>query len=104
MGLRTECVAGVKDMRFQVLMPDVLHWLGVKKIDRFVSMSNMQYDSVVNSGIPIHERVEIPDEMMPQDSRVEIDAKIADGYFSNKAVTEETLQETTGRSGDDIQH
>ena len=29
----TEKVAGVKDMRFQALMPDVLHWLGVKKID-----------------------------------------------------------------------
>ena len=27
--LRTECVAGVQDMRFQELMPDVLHWLGV---------------------------------------------------------------------------
>ena len=27
--VRTECVAGVQDMRFQELMPDVLHWLGV---------------------------------------------------------------------------
>ena len=27
--LRTECVAGVQDMRFQELMPDVLHWLGI---------------------------------------------------------------------------
>ena len=26
---RTECVAGVQDMRFQELMPDVLHWLGL---------------------------------------------------------------------------
>ena len=26
---RTECVAGVQDARFQQLMPDVLHWLGV---------------------------------------------------------------------------
>ena len=33
---RTECVAGVQDMRFQELMPDVLHWLGITKIDRFV--------------------------------------------------------------------
>jgi GTP cyclohydrolase II len=39
--LRTENVAGVKDMRFQALMPDVLHWLGITKIDRFMSMSNM---------------------------------------------------------------
>ena len=42
---RTECVAGVQDMRFQELMPDVLHWLGITKIDRFVSMSNMKYDA-----------------------------------------------------------
>ena len=26
---RTECVAGVQDARFQQLMPDVLHWLGI---------------------------------------------------------------------------
>ena len=30
---RTECVAGVQDMRFQELMPDVLHWLGIRRID-----------------------------------------------------------------------
>ena len=29
---RTECVAGVQDMRFQELMPDVLHWLGISKM------------------------------------------------------------------------
>ena len=34
----TEMIAGVKDMRFQALMPDVLHWLGVKKIDNMISM------------------------------------------------------------------
>ena len=44
---RTECVAGVQDMRFQELMPDVLHWLGIKKIHRLVSMSNMKYDAIV---------------------------------------------------------
>ena len=57
---RTECVAGVQDMRFQELMPDVLHWLGITKIDRFVSMSNMKYDAVVRSGIRIVERVADP--------------------------------------------
>jgi GTP cyclohydrolase II len=41
---RTESVAGVKDARFQALMPDVLHWLGITKIDRFISMSNMKYE------------------------------------------------------------
>ena len=34
---RTECVAGVSDMRFQELMPDVLHWLGITRIDRLVA-------------------------------------------------------------------
>jgi len=48
---RTECVAGVQDMRFQELMPDVMHWLGITKIDRFVSMSNLKYDAIVKSGI-----------------------------------------------------
>lgn len=28
-------------MRFQALMPDVLHWLGIQKIDNMVSMSDM---------------------------------------------------------------
>lgn len=36
----------------------------------------MKHDAIVESGIPIHERVPIPDEMIPEDSRVEIDAKI----------------------------
>ncbi len=27
---RTECVAGVQDARFQQLMPDVVHWLGLR--------------------------------------------------------------------------
>ena len=41
----TELIAGVKDMRFQALMPDVLHWLGIKKIDNMVSMSDMYVPS-----------------------------------------------------------
>lgn len=79
---RTECVAGVQDMRFQELMPDVLHWLGIRKIHRLVSMSNMKYDAIVGSGIEVGERVNIPDELVPADARVEIDAKMAAGYFT----------------------
>jgi GTP cyclohydrolase II len=56
---RTECVAGVQDARFQQLMPDVLHWLGITRIDRLMSMSNMKYDAMVESGIEIGERVAI---------------------------------------------
>ncbi|KAI5813122.1 GTP cyclohydrolase II [Pyronema omphalodes] len=76
---RTVNIAGVKDMRFQALMPDILHWLGITKIDRMLSMSNMKYEAIVNQGIEIGERVPIPDDMIPADSRVEIDAKIHAG-------------------------
>ena len=55
--LRTECVAGVQDMRFQELMPDVLHWLGIRKIHRLVSMSNDKYDAITGSGIEVGERI-----------------------------------------------
>lgn len=48
-------------MRFQALMPDILHWLGITKVDRMLSMSNMKHDAIVEQGIPIHERVPIPD-------------------------------------------
>ncbi|KAH8555721.1 GTP cyclohydrolase N terminal-domain-containing protein [Umbelopsis sp. PMI_123] len=103
--LRTECIAGVKDMRFQALMPDVLHWLGIQKIDRMMSMSNMKHDAIVGAGIPILERVPIPDEMIPADSRVEIDAKIASGYFSSsQALTNDDLAKVKGRDWEDIEH
>jgi GTP cyclohydrolase II len=79
---RTECVAGVQDMRFQELMPDVLHWLGIRKIHRLVSMSNTKYDAIVGSGVEVAARVNIPEELIPADARVEIDAKVAAGYFT----------------------
>ncbi|KAK5064939.1 putative GTP cyclohydrolase [Exophiala bonariae] len=102
---RTENIAGVKDMRFQALMPDILHWLGIKKIDRMLSMSNMKHDAIVDQGIPILERVPIPDDMIPEDSRVEIDAKIHAGYFTTgKVMTMAELNAVQGRSWDDIEH
>jgi GTP cyclohydrolase II len=79
---RTECVAGVQDARFQQLMPDALHWLGITRIDRFVSMSNMKYDAITSSGIDIGTRVPIPPDMVPPDAQVEIAAKIAAGYLT----------------------
>jgi GTP cyclohydrolase II len=86
---RTECVAGVQDMRFQELMPDTLHWLGISKIDRFVSMSNVKYEAIVRSGIQIVDRVAIPHELIPADARVEMDAKRAAGYYSEAPVPDE---------------
>ena len=84
---RTERVAGVQDARFQELMPDVFHWLGVTRIDRFVSMSNLKYEALERRGIDIGERVPIPDELVPQDARVEIDAKKAAGYYVDQRVS-----------------
>ena len=79
-------------------MPDILHWLGIKKIDRMLSMSNMKHDAIVESGIKIVERIPIPEDMIPDDSRVEIDAKINAGYFTTgKAYTMEELAQVRGR-------
>ncbi|SIR30534.1 GTP cyclohydrolase II [Pseudacidovorax sp. RU35E] len=95
---RTECVAGVQDMRFQELMPDVLHWLGIRKIHRLVSMSNMKYDAITGSGIEVGVRVNIPDDLIPADARVEIDAKMAAGYFTpGKVPGADELKATRGR-------
>jgi GTP cyclohydrolase II len=79
---RTECVAGVQDARFQQLMPDVVHWLGLKRIDRFVSMSDMKHDALTSQGIEIVERIPIPDDLVPADAHVEIAAKKAAGYYT----------------------
>ncbi len=95
---RTECVAGVQDMRFQEWMPYVLHWLGIRKIHRLVSMSNMKYDAITGSGIEVGERVNIPDELVPADARVEIDAKMAAGYFTPGPVPDaDALKQVRGR-------
>jgi GTP cyclohydrolase II len=96
---RTECVAGVQDMRFQELMPDALHWLGITKIDRFISMSNMKHDAIVRAGIEIVTRVPIPDDLIPEDARVEMDAKMAAGYFTEGLVPSESeLGKPKGRA------
>lgn len=96
---RTECVAGVQDMRFQELMPDVLHWLGITRIDRFISMSDMKYNAITRAGIEIVERVPIPPELVPADAQVEIEAKKAAGYYSQGDVLdEETLAQVKGRA------
>ena len=86
---RTECVAGVQDMRFQELMPDPLHWLGITRIDKFISMSNMKSDAITNSGIEIGEQVPIPEHLVPEDAKVEIEAKKAAGYFNKDSMPSE---------------
>ena len=95
--LRTECVAGVSDMRVQELMPDVLHWLGIARIDRLVSMSNMKFQPIVDSGIAVVERVPIPEGLIPADASVEMDAKKAAGYFADHVPGAEELARAKGR-------
>ncbi len=94
---RTECVAGVQDMRFQQLMPDVFHWLGITRIDRFASMSNMKSGALREMGIEIGEQVEIPPELIPPDAQVEMDAKKAAGYFTVAKPDDAELAKPKGR-------
>jgi GTP cyclohydrolase II len=80
-------------------MPDVLHWLGVRRIDRLVSMSNLKYDALKAAGIEVGTRVPIPPELIPPDASVEIAAKKAAGYFS----LDETVQATADVTGRDLE-
>ena len=96
---RTECVAGLQDMRFQELMPDMLHWLGIRTIHRLISMSNMKHEAIVAAGITVQERVPIPDALIPPDARVEMDAKRAAGYFTPEgSPAESELAKAKGRT------
>jgi GTP cyclohydrolase II len=96
--LRTECVAGVQDARFQILMPDLLHWLGVTRIQRLVSMSNDKYEALIAAGIAVDERMTLPESMVPNDARVELDAKVSSGYFTAGPVPDaDELAKPKGR-------
>lgn len=96
---RTECVAGVQDARFQEFMPDVLNYFGIKKIDNLHSMSNMKYDAIISSGISVINRIQIPEELIPADAQVEMEAKKAAGYFSeDEAPDIEKLKSVKGRN------
>jgi GTP cyclohydrolase II len=78
----------------------VLHWLGITRIHRFASMSDMKCDALIRQGIAIDERVQLPDDMIPPDARVEIEAKIAAGYF-NGNDTRRDYAGTVGRGFDE---
>ncbi len=95
----TALVAGLEDARFQKLMPDPLHWLGITKIDRLVSMSDMKYNAITESGIRVVERIPIPPERVPKDAQVEISAKVFAGYNGGSvyAVSKDDLDKTKGR-------
>ena len=81
-----------------------------------------KHDAIVGSGIPILKRYDLPgaiaitrvqhlaneselDHLIPMDSRVEIDAKIAAGYFtSGKENAEQDLSKTVGRAWEEADH
>lgn len=99
---RTECVAGTEDARFQEFMPDCLHFFGIKKIHNLHSMSNMKHDAIVKSGIEVVNRISIPDELIPQDAMVEMEAKKAAGYFTkDEKKTVDQLKKVKGRGIDE---
>jgi GTP cyclohydrolase II len=99
---RTECVAGVQDMRFQELMPDVFHWLGLRRIDRWVSMSNGKRDALEAQGIEVVEQLAIPDRLVPIEAAVEITAKKAAGYFAPSGMPNRAeLNRPKGRALDE---
>lgn len=97
---RTECVAGVQDARFQQLMPDALHWLGIRRIDRLISMSDMKFEALVGQGIHVKERVSLPDHLVPSDAQVEMAAKKAAGYYTPQPFKVDSFTLTLGRTLD----
>jgi hypothetical protein len=89
----TEQIAGIRDARFQELMPDVLRWLGIRRIDWLLSMSSEKYEAITKAGIIVMQRVSIPEDNVSANALVEITAKIASGYHSNTAVCSTNLIE-----------
>merc|ERR1711957_128199 len=93
---QTESIAGIRDARFQTMMPDVLNWMGIRRIDFLCSMSNEKYEAIVGAGIQVMQRVTLPEDYIKDSMKVELEAKIASGYHSDSlakdALTEELMQ------------
>eukprot|EP00747_Dinoflagellata_sp_TGD_P208717 gnl/TRDRNA2_/TRDRNA2_82163_c2_seq1.p1 gnl/TRDRNA2_/TRDRNA2_82163_c2~~gnl/TRDRNA2_/TRDRNA2_82163_c2_seq1.p1 ORF type:complete len:565 (+),score=109.16 gnl/TRDRNA2_/TRDRNA2_82163_c2_seq1:242-1696(+) len=79
----TESIAGIRDARFQTMMPDALNWMGIRRIDWLCSMSNEKYEAITGAGITVMQRVSLPEDYVKDSMRVELDAKIASGYHSD---------------------
>lgn len=101
---QTESVAGIRDARFQEMMPDVLLWLGLRRIDWYFSMSKEKYESIVGMGLQVMQRVALPDSWVPAGATVEITAKIFEGYhaenvqdLANRLRTPEAIREQCGK-------
>lgn len=90
---QTESIAGIRDARFQEMMPDVLLWLGITRIDWLLSMSSDKYDAIVGAGIEVMQRTALPDQFVPANAQVEINAKISAGYHSDSIQSREIIHE-----------
>eukprot|EP00299_Pterocystis_sp_00344_P017498 c8762_g1_i1.p1 GENE.c8762_g1_i1~~c8762_g1_i1.p1 ORF type:complete len:773 (-),score=179.04 c8762_g1_i1:48-2366(-) len=93
---QTENIAGIRDARLQELMPDVLLWLGVRRIKWLLSMSSDKYNAIIGAGIEVLQRVSLPNEYVPRDALVEITAKVSAGYHV-EAMDNESLQASLSR-------
>jgi len=90
---QTESIAGIRDARFQEMMPDVLLWLGIRRIDWLLSMSSDKYDAITAGGIEVMQRVALPDMYVPKGAVVEITAKIAAGYHADNLSSADIVRD-----------
>jgi len=91
----TEAIAGIRDARFQTMMPDVLNWMGLRRIDWLCSMSNEKYDAITGAGVRVMQRVDLPEDYIKESMMVELTAKIASGYHSDSLDKEQIAAELT---------
>jgi GTP cyclohydrolase II len=95
----TESIAGIRDARFQTMMPDALSWLGISRIDWLLSMSNEKFEAIRDAGIRVMQRVDLPDAWVPKSAWVELDAKIASGYHSDAIVKKDDIKDRLAQLG-----
>jgi len=91
--VQTKNIAGVVDARFQQMMPDILVWLGIRRIDWLLSMSNEKFDAITSVGIQVMQRISLPDSYVPKHADIEINAKVASGYHTDE-VDAEVVQDS----------
>ena len=84
---RTECVAGVQDARFQQLMPDA-DPLARHQADRPLRLDERHETRCAGQrrASRSSSAIAIPDELVPADAHVEIEAKKAAGYYHARAA------------------
>jgi GTP cyclohydrolase II len=64
-------------------------------------MSDIKFKPLVESGIEVVERVEIPEDLVSPEARVEMDAKKAAGYFTKQRPEAAEIAVAKGRQLDE---